>query len=265
MNTFVIAEAGINHGGDLKKAKALIRAAKEVNASAIKFQTYKTELRVPSDNPAFDILKQCETSFDEQRQMKEYADEIGIEFFSTPFDIASAKFLVNDLGLNKLKLASFDCSNTKYLEQIAALDVEVILSVGLSNSDEISKAVSILNPDKLTLLHCVSAYPCPPENVNLLRILTLAATFHTVKAFGYSDHTTSTIIPASAALLGAAVIEKHFTLDRNDGSVDNPVSIDPPQFKEMIQFIKLFETVAGSGSISSQEIEESCKIFKRKS
>jgi len=269
MKTFVIAEVGINHEGSLEKAKELIAAAKDADADAVKLQTYQTHLRVNADNQFFDLLKNCETTYDEQAQMKEYADSIGIEFFSTPFDKESMRFLIEDLGVKKIKFASFDCSNKEFLAEANRFgqihqDLHVILSVGMSSVAEIMDAIETMKDvPKITLLHCVSSYPTPPEQANLLGIRTIKELVGGVFPIGYSDHTPDIIIPSAAVLMGATTIEKHFTLDKNDNAVDNPVSADPAMFKKMVELIRGYEAAMGSGSLGLKEIEEFFTIFKR--
>lgn len=269
MKTFVIAEAGINHGGSLSKAKELIVAAKEAGADAVKFQTYQTNLRVKSDNQFFDLLKECETTYDEQRQMKDYADSVGIEFFSTPFDKNAAKFLIEDLGIMRIKVASFDCSNKVFLSELNEYgkkhkNLHIILSVGMSSTSEIMSATNCLKDvTKLTLLHCVSSYPTPIDHANLLGIRSLRELTRGAFPVGYSDHNSGIVVPSAAVLLGATTIEKHFTLDKGDSAVDNPVSADPKMFKEMVGLIRGYEKALGSGSLGLKDVEEFATIFKR--
>ena len=270
MKTFVIAEVGVNHEGSLDKAKKLILAAKESDADAVKLQTYQTNLRVNKDNQFFDLFKKCETTYEEQREMKEYADSLGIEFFSTTFDKHSTKFLIEDLGVMRIKVASFDCSNTELLKDLNEYGkrfsgLKVILSVGMSSTTEIMTAVGCLSDVELTLLHCVSSYPTPPEQSNLLGIRTLKELTCGVLPVGYSDHSPDITIPSAAVLLGATTIEKHFTIDKGDSSIDNPVSADPKMFKEMVRLIREYESARGTGNLGLKEVEEFFTIFKRTS
>lgn len=270
MKTFVIAEVGINHEGSLEKAKELIAAAKDSGADAVKLQTYQTSLRVSANNQFFDLLKDCETTYEEQREMKEYADSLGIEFFSTTFDKHSTKFLIEDLGVMRIKVASFDCSNTELLNDLNEYGkrfgyLKVILSVGMSSTVEIMTAVECLKDVDLTLLHCVSSYPTPPEQANLLGIRSLKELTCGALPVGYSDHTPDITIPSAAVLLGATTIEKHFTLDKNNSAVDNAVSADPAMFKEMVRLIRGYEAARGDGSLGLKEVEKFFTIFKRTS
>jgi sialic acid synthase SpsE len=264
----IVAEVGINHEGSLEKAKKLILAAKESGADMVKLQTYVTEKRVKADNQFFGLLKDCETTYNEQREMKRYADEIGIEWFSTPFDKESLQFLVEDLGVKKVKFASFDCSNKDLLREANDLGkkyngLEVILATGMSSEDEILDAVDTLKDVKLTLLHCVSSYPTPTEHAYLLGIETLKFLTAYEYDVGYSDHNPDVYVPAAAVLFGAVMIEKHFTLDKNDSSIDNAVSADPAMFKKMVELVRTYEAAIGTGELGLKEVETFFTIFKR--
>ena len=269
MKTFVIAEAGINHDGDLQRAKDLVEAANECGCNAIKFQTYQTDLRVSKDSPIYDTLKKCELSFGQQTKVKEHADKVGIEFFSTPFDTESLDFLVNDICVNKIKLASFDATNTKFLDEVNEhvkihSTLNVIMSTGMTNAYEIREALRHFpNVPNLTLLHCVSSYPTPSTEVNLEAIRTLKHLVHWQKEVGYSDHTDNILVPAAAVLVGATMIEKHFTLDRDGPGVDNSVSADPKMMKEMIKLINSYEMLLGDGHLKMSEIEKAATVFRR--
>ena len=159
--TYVIAEIGINHGGDIKKAKKLINSAKIANANAVKFQTYVTEKRVKKNSPIFDILKNCELSYEDHYELVRYANSKKIDFITTPFDKDSFDFLFKKLKLRTFKISSFDTTNYKYLKYIAKFNVTVILSLGMTNLKEIDKCVKIFkrNKAKLVILHCISGYP----------------------------------------------------------------------------------------------------------
>jgi len=220
MKTFIIAEAGINHDGDLQRAKDLIEAAKESGASAVKFQTYQTDKRVTKDNPAYDILKKCELTYAQQVEMIDHADAVGIEFFSTPFDEDALDFLVNDRGLKRIKLASFDVTNLQFLKKVEKIykdnrdldnpNIKIILSTGMANEREIEDALYILRHARysLSLLHCVSSYPLDEKHANLGAIQTLykiaeeynvGTDFEDAEDYGvvgYSDHTPGIEVPA---------------------------------------------------------------------
>lgn len=269
MKTFIIAEAGINHEGKLNKAKNMAEAAKESGADAVKFQTYQTALRVNRDNQFFDLLKGCELTYDEHMKLKEHCDNIGIEYFSTPFDKISMEFEVEKLGTRRIKIASFDVGNTKLLEEVNKYgkkhpgQIKSIISVGMSSVDEILKMTNVVKDTDLTILHCVSSYPTPPEESNLLAINTIRNLTSGLYPVGYSDHTPDIIVPSASVLLGATTIEKHFTLDKNDGAVDNPVSADPSMFRKMVKLIRGYEEAMGTGSLGLKEVEKFFTIFKR--
>jgi len=267
--TFIIAEAGINHMGSLAEAKALVEAAKECGCDAVKFQSYRAEDRVDPSHGVFDLLKSCELNFEEQTELKCYADKIGIEFFSTPFSEEMLFFLIERLGLRRIKLASFDVTNRKFLNavnQYATVlpTLKVIMSTGMANTKELYNAVelNLRNVKNLTLLHCISSYPTPETEVNLGVITKLKALAKTV---GYSDHTDDILAPSLAVVAGAQVIEKHFTLDLDNGAVDNPVSADPEMMSQMVEVIRLHEVMLGNGLIGPKDIEEAAFAFRRRS
>jgi sialic acid synthase SpsE len=267
--TFVIAEAGINHMGDLETAKLLVEAAKECDCDAVKFQSYITETRVNPGSEIYDILKSCELDYGQQTELKAHADKIGIEFFSTPFDENMLFFLIERLGLRRIKLASFDVTNKRmllavneYAKVLSALDV--ILSTGMADYRDIEIARECLPNTKLTLMHCVSSYPTPEERVNLEAIKTLQR-INGFDGVGYSDHTNDILAPALSVIAGARVVEKHFTLDLNNGAVDNPVSADPSMMKQMVEVIRLHERMMGDGLLNMQDIEEQALMFRRHS
>lgn len=269
--TFIIAEAGINHKGDLGLAKALVEAAKDSGADAIKFQTYTTEKRTYVGSPIWDILKQCELSYEQHRDLKEHADAVGIEYFSTPFDEDALKFLVEELGIRRVKVASFDVTNLKFLDAVNEYgsryyNYKVILSTGMSNSYEIEEALKHLNyVAYLTLLHCKSSYPLADKDVNLQAIRSLKGMLSSVRSVGFSDHTKSVEIPAMAVLVGATTIEKHFTLDYDNDAVDNPVSLNPKDFRNMAGLIRRYEEILGDGHLGMDECENGAKSFRRHS
>lgn len=273
MKTFVIAEAGINHDGDLQRAKDLAYAAKEAGASAVKFQSYTTEKRTFKGSAIFDVLKRCELSFEEQSELIHYCDTIGIEFFSTPFDTEQLEFLINDRGLRRIKLASFDVTNTEFLKAVNKYgenkNINVILSTGMSNQKEIVDALHNLDQiKKVNLLHCVSSYPTPDNEVNLgaihsLKKLSSFSLAH--EDIGYSDHSTGVNIPALSVLCGAKIVEKHFILDKNGPGVDAPVSANPQELKSMVAAIKQYEDFLGDGSLKFSEVERAASEFRRTS
>lgn len=259
----IIAEIGINHGGDVEKAKKMIKAAKRSGADTVKFQSYTTEKRVSKDNPAFDILKKCELSFEEQRELKKYADEIDVGFLSTPFDVENLEFLIFDLRLKRIKIASFDTTNLEFLREVNKYpEIEVLMSVGMTDMQELVKATKCLCMiSNLTLLYCKSAYPLNETDVNLDCINTLKL-FGSGKV-GYSNHVKNTLIPALSVVAGAKIVEAHFMLDFDSDCVDLPVSLDEIDFEEMVEQIRRFEKILGSAELKLEKCEEGTKLFKR--
>lgn len=274
MKTIIIAEIGINHGGSVKRAKKLIVSAKKSGADLVKFQTYTAERRVSADNPAFGILKECELTYDQQLELKEFSEEAGIEFFSTAFDVDALKFLTEDLGLRRVKLASFDTTNIEFLRAVNGMakrynDLNVILSTGMTSRDEFYDAVCTLEDVKdRTILHCKSAYP-PAENQLNFGVIKMfknlnEATFGRVTV-GYSNHVKDALIPALSVLAGAEVIEAHFMIDAKDKCCDAQVSLDSEMFKQMVSNVRRFEAIMGDGIMRVEECEKETLIFKRHS
>ena len=261
--TYVIAEIGINHGGSISVAKELIDSAARTGVDAVKFQTYLTEKRAPENNKEiFDILKKCELPFQDFTELKEHADKLGIDFFSTAFDEESVDFL-DDLGCEIFKIASFDVTNHNLLRRVAKTNKTVILSVGMSNIEEITEAYKILNKgsSKVILLHCVSAYPTREQDANLGAIQALKQRFDCV--VGQSDHTNDIFVPLCAVAAGAQVIEKHFKIDERMECVDSPVSITEKQTREMVSQIRRIEEIFGTGHVSSTPAQKPTEVFRR--
>ena len=261
--TFVIAEIGINHGGNLKVAKKLIDSAARANVDAVKFQTYITEKRVKKNSPIFDILKKCELSFEEFRVLKNYSQKKNVEFMSTPFDIESFNFL-KILKVSKIKIASFDTVNTKFLKEISKKKSNFIMSVGMSKLKEIEKAYKILSngsKNKVNLLHCVSSYPTKEKDAQLNCINLLKNKFKCT--IGHSDHTNDIFVPLCAVIMGARIIEKHFMIDANMKCVDKPVSITEKQMSKLILDIRRFETSLGKDFFGLRKNEKPFQMFRR--
>jgi N,N'-diacetyllegionaminate synthase len=257
VETFVIAEIGINHGGSVEEAKRLINAAQESGASAVKFQTYTTEKRVAKDSPIFDLLKRCELSYGQQGMLKQYADGLGIEFFSTPFDTEAVDFLVDDLNCKRIKLSSFDVTNHVLLEYVnrkCYSSKNVILSTGMADDHQVYKAARLLIDVDLTPLHCKSSYPALEADVNLRAIQTLGRDNMGIR-IGYSNHCRDPLVPALSVLAGADVVEAHFMVDEADDCVDKAVSLTASMFREMVENIKRFETIMGTGDVKLEECE----------
>ncbi len=243
---FVIAELGINHNGDLVTAEQMVREAVASGADAVKLQTYITEKRVPRDSPIFDLLKGCELTFDEQSELFRLGAELGVTVFSTPFDDESLEFL-KGVGCPALKVASFDVVNEKLLDGIAATELPVILSRGMSTGKELDRAIGILGEhgSPYAILHCVSAYPVNDMgSLNLSTISYLASRYGC--PVGFSDHTLGVEAPVVAVSAGADIIEKHFTLNTAQDGPDHAISADPSTLAEMVRGIRRMEEFLGS-------------------
>ena len=260
--TYIIAEIGINHGGDISLAKKMIDSVARTGADAVKFQTYVTEKRVPKDSPIFDILKKCELPFDAFEELQTYSKSLNIDFFSTPFDSDSVDFL-NSIGCDIYKIASFDIVNKELLKKVASLKKPVIMSTGMSSLKEINTAYNILTQktDKIALLHCISSYPTEENDANLLAISHLKESFNCV--IGHSDHTNDIKVPLLAVAAGAQVIEKHFKIDDNMDCVDAPVSISESQLKELVSGIREIEKIFGDGFMGITSAEKEIVPFRR--
>lgn len=260
--TYIIAEIGLNHGGDLEVAKKLIESAAKTGADAVKFQTYKTEKRVKKDSPIFDILKKCELPFENFDELKEFSEQKGIKFFSTPFDEESIDYL-DSVDCEIFKVASFDVVNQKLLKKISGLNKTVIISVGMSSLDEIKIAYNILNnrDNRIILLHCISAYPTREEDANLSNIFDLKKSFDCV--VGQSDHTNDIIVPLYAVAAGAQVIEKHYRIDENMDCVDTPVSITEQQMTKLVEEVRRLEKIMGRIEFGLRKAEEGIEKFRR--
>ncbi|MBC69475.1 N-acetylneuraminate synthase family protein [Acinetobacter sp.] len=263
--TYCIAEIGINHNGSLSQAIELVKAAKRAGADAAKFQTYVTEKRAPKNNQEiFDILKKNELSHKDFLTLKECADDVGIEFFSTAFDEESIDIL-EDIGVETYKLASFDVSNTALLKAVSKTQKSIIFSTGMATLDEIQNAYNILDipNDKLGILHCVSSYPLAVESCQLSNIYSLSERYDC--RVGYSDHTKTIDIPLYAVCAGAKIIEKHFYLHDQHECIDEPVSITEEDFLQMITKIRLLEKIISKPEFGIKDAEKAAVQFKRTS
>lgn len=277
----VIAEAGVNHNGDFKLACEMIRVAADAGADFVKFQTFNTAALVsssakkaayqkeaqPEDESQFNMLKKLELSYDQFTQLKQECVKNNIQFLSTAFDLDSIDFL-NQLEIPFFKIPSGEITNLPYLRKIASFGVPVILSTGMANLEEIKKAADVLmenglKKQDLTILHCSTEYPAAYENVNLKAMQTIASELNV--RVGYSDHTLGIAIPIAAVAMGAQVIEKHFTLDKNMEGPDHRASLDPQELKQMVASIRHIEKAMGSGVKKPSNIEELNKIPARKS
>jgi sialic acid synthase SpsE len=278
--TFIIAEAGVNHNGDLALAKKLVEAAKDVGADAVKFQTWKTEnilvagtaqaeyqKEAAVQKDQFTMAKELELSFEDFLALTEYAKEVGILLFSTPDDEESAEFLVHRMHVPLLKVGSGELTNVPHLRKMASYQLPLILSTGMSVIEEVRVAVRAIeevwpNPD-LAILQCTSAYPAAPGDVNL-RVLETYQREYPHYVIGFSDHTKGILAPALAVALGAKIIEKHFTIDSTLAGPDHQASLDPNDFSRMVQDIRETELLLGSGEKKPTHVElENKKVIER--
>lgn len=280
--TLIIAEAGVNHNGDIEKAKQLIDVAAEAGVDYVKFQTFKANKLVTKsakraayqdkntkDNDSqFQMLKKMELSEDMHHTLIAYCQQKGVKFLSTGFDLESVRFL-NDIGIKLAKIPSGEITNLPYLRLIAQLYSEVILSTGMANIQEVENAVKVLldngtKKENLTVLHCNTEYPTPMEDVNLKAMLHIQKELGV--RIGYSDHTLGIEVPVAAIALGATVIEKHFTLDRNLQGPDHIASLEPNELKQMVISIRnIEEALSGSGLKEPSRSELKNKPIARKS
>lgn len=263
-HTLIIAEAGVNHNGSIQIAKKLVDAAVEAGVDIIKFQTFKADKLVSKDakkaeyqkrnigdgnDSQYDMLKKLELSHKDHQTLIAYCKEKGIRFWSTAFDFDSIDYL-HSLGLNLWKIPSGEITNYPFIRKIAKYRENIIMSTGMCVEEDIHKAINVLNEfgvgkDQITVLHCNTQYPTPFEDVNLKAMLTIKKDFDV--DVGYSDHTRGIEVPIAAVALGASVIEKHFTLDRNLPGPDHKASLEPAELKVMVGAIRNIEKVLGDG------------------
>jgi N-acetylneuraminate synthase len=268
----IIAEAGVNHNGDMAKAKALIDKGAEAGVDYVKFQTFKAgnlvtkqakraayQDRNTQDNDTqYEMLKKLELSQAVHQELIDYCAQKGVQFLSTGFDIESLEFLAR-LGITIAKVPSGEITNLPYLRKVAALFPEVILSTGMATIIEIKDAVKVLtdngvNKDKITVLHCNTEYPTPMEDVNLRAMLHIQQEVGV--AIGYSDHTLGIEVPIAAVALGATIIEKHFTLDKTLPGPDHKASLEPDELKAMVSAIRNIEKAVGGSGLKEVSISE---------
>ncbi len=273
MHTLIIAEAGVNHNGSIDIAKQLVDKAADAGADIIKFQTFKSEKLVSksaqqaeyqkrnigarSDNSQLSMLKKLELSEQNHIELMAHCKEKNIKFFSTAFDLDSIDYL-HSLNLGLWKIPSGEVTNYPFLKRIAAYNEKTILSTGMCDMQDVRAAVDALyknglSKENLTLLHCNTEYPTPFEDVNLRAMDALREEFGV--EVGYSDHTKGIEVPIAAVALGATVIEKHFTLDRNMEGPDHKASLEPDELKAMVSAIRHIEQALGDGykKISNSE------------
>ncbi len=278
----IIAEAGVNHNGSLEIGKRLVDAASEAGADIIKFQTFKAEKIVSreakkalyqianmqeTDDLQLGMLKKLEMNDDMHLKLQSYCNEKKIEFLSTPFDLDSIHYL-QSLGITIGKIPSGEITNLPYLEEMAKSFSRIILSTGMSNLSEVKDALNVLlkggtKKENITILHCNTEYPTPVNDVNLLAMLTIKNDLGV--RIGYSDHTAGIEVPIAAAALGAEIIEKHLTLDRNMEGPDHKASLEPAKLKEMVDAIRNIELALGDGIKQPSPSETKNIIIARKS
>lgn len=267
-STFIIAEAGANHNRNFNQAKALIDVAVEAKADAVKFQTYSSDTLYSRFTPDFagytnisKLIKDNELPREWQADLKKYSDERGVEFMSTPFDEKAVQELV-DLGVRRLKIAGFECTDPRFVTMVLSAGLPTIISLGIgsnfSTMYRIMEIAELKGVSDLTFLHCNNAYPTPPEDVRLdtIKAMAMDSRYKT----GFSDHTVSPFTPALAVAAGATVIEKHFTLNRRLPGPDHPFALEPEELKTMVDYIRYAERCKGNkgdriaeNSISSSE------------
>ena len=279
MPVTIIAEAGVNHNGDLQMAKQMALAAKECGADIVKFQTAVPELVVSkfAEKAAYqkqttdaaesqlDMVRKLHFDFAAHRELKEYCDSIGIQYLSAPFDIPSVRFL-GSLNLPLIKIPSGEITNLPYLEEVGRLHTPVLLSTGMSTLGEITDALGVLDDNgcpEATILHCNTQYPTPYEDANLTAMMELFEQFGL--PVGLSDHTPGWECDVAAAVLGAQVIEKHFTLDKSLPGPDQKASLDPAEFRAMVDAVRHTEAALGDGRKHVTASEAPNKAVARKS
>jgi len=264
-HVIIIAEAGVNHNGNIENAFKLIDAAAEAGVDYIKFQTFNSEKVVSkfakkadyqmqntgsSNESQLEMVRKLELSVMQHEQLIAYCKKKNIEFFSTAFDLDSLEYL-NTKGFELVKIPSGEITNLPYLRKAASLFKKVILSTGMATIDEIKDAINVfteagIKKKQITILHCNTEYPTPMEDVNLFAMIHIQKIFGT--KIGYSDHTLGIEVPIAAVALGATIIEKHFTLDKNMEGPDHKASLEPNELKSMVLAIRNIEkAISGSG------------------
>ena len=278
--TFIIAEAGVNHNGNVQFAYRLVDAAVNCGANAIKFQTFRTEKIISKnvakaqyqrdntsqDESQFEMIKKLELSYNDFINIKHYCDEKQIIFLSTPDEEESLDFLCDVINVPYIKVGSGEITNLPFLKRVASKNKPIILSTGMAYIGEVEKALDTIystnNNANVILLHCTTNYPTPYEEVNLRAMLTLREAFKL--PVGYSDHTIGVEIPVAAVAMGACIIEKHFTLDRNMQGPDHKASLEPDDFERMVRAIRNVEDALGNGIKRPTKSEEEMKNVVRK-
>lgn len=279
MSVLIIAEAGVNHNGSLVLAKKLAEKAKEAGADYVKYQTFNPSNMVSkaaskadyqkkttdSSQSQLEMLEDLSLSYAEFKELKDYCKSIGIGFLSTSFDLESTAFL-DELGCDIWKIPSGEITNYPYLVDIAKRHQPIILSTGMCSENDITEALEVLNANgagKISLLHCTTEYPTPFSDVNLMAMCSMRDKYRL--EVGYSDHTKGIEVPVAAVALGAKIIEKHFTLDRDMEGPDHKASLEPDELKQMVEAIRNIEAALGSGVKEPAECEKKNIAIARKS
>jgi len=277
----IIAEAGVNHNGDINLAKQLVIKAKEAGADYVKFQTAKPELVISKfaemaeyqkvntgkNESQLDMCKKIHLKLSDYKPLKEFCDEVGIKFLSTPFDLVSIDVLT-ELDMDFWKIPSGEVTNFPYLVKIAKSHKPVVMSTGMCEMEEIREAINVLTNNgllinQISLLHCNTEYPTPMKDVNLKAMHDLAKHFNV--RVGYSDHTPGIEVPIAAVAMDAEIIEKHFTLDHNMPGPDHKASLEPDELKRMVQAIRNIEIALGDENKHVSESERKNISIARKS
>lgn len=276
--TYIIAEMSANHGKDFQRAVEIIHAMKAAGADAVKLQTYTPDtITINCDRPEFrigkgtiwegktlyDLYGEAFTPWEWQPKLQQVARDLGLAFFSTPFDDTAVDFL-EAMRVPAYKIASFEIVDLALLRRVARTGKSLIISTGMATQDEIRDAVDAARgagASQIALLKCTSAYPAPPDEANLRTIPALAETFGVVA--GLSDHTLGIALPVAAVALGASIIEKHFTLARSDGGPDGAFSLEPEEFRRMVEAIRTAEKALGNISFGVTKEEEASRVFRR--
>ena len=281
MSTLIIVEAGVNHNGSVDLAKSLIEEAALAGADIVKFQTFKANKLVTNSAPKaeyqiknagesesqFEMIKRLELTNEMHAELINHCKLSGVQFLSTGFDIESNQYLF-DLNIPFFKVPSGELTNLPYLRHIGSFGKKIVLSTGMANLSEIEAAIDVVEQsgiprEKITVLHCTTEYPTPMEDVNLLAMVNIGKAFGV--NVGYSDHTPGIEVPIAAVALGATVIEKHFTLDRNLPGPDHRASLEPDELKAMVQGIRNVEKALGDGIKRPSPSELKNKPIARKS
>ena len=276
--TIIIAEAGVNHNGDIETAKKLIDVASDAGVDYVKFQTFKADRLVSplaqkakyqikndknSDDSQLNMLKKLELSDADHKELISYCKSKNISFFSTAFDEEGISYL-SSLNFDMFKIPSGELTNYPYLKVIAKTGLPVILSTGMANLDEIEKSINVLvsygtKKSEITVLHCNTEYPTPMIDVNLKAMLTIKEKLGV--SIGYSDHTLGLEVPIAAVALGAKIIEKHFTLDRSLKGPDHKASLEPNELKEMVIAIRNIEMAISGNGLKEASLSEKKNIY----